>query len=162
VPERIVVTNPIISQMFDKFADGFFSARLSTGFEVKVENLDFGAETIEAIYDETVVAPSVVERTLGTPSGATAAVVINCFLDPGLHAAREVARIPAIRPGESSMLVALLFKDTFSILHDAARSYRQYASPLKVRELGIESAPRGEPVYVWLIFRATRPELLKN
>lgn len=139
MPHRILVINPIITRIFDDFDERYLGGKLSPGFELAVENLRFGTETIESMYDETLVAPYVVEKVLDAERRRFAAVVISCFSDPGLQASREVARFPVIGPGEASMLFALALGDTFSILDAGGERYRRYKPPRKVRELGLGS-----------------------
>jgi allantoin racemase len=139
VPARILLINPITTRMFNKFNEHFLDAKLSQGFEVTVENLEFGTETIESFYDEILVAPYVAERVLDAERRGFAAVIISCFMDPGLKASREVAHIPIVGPGESSMMFSLLLGDSFSILDVGAERYRRYTPSRQVRELGLES-----------------------
>jgi len=125
--------------MFDRFNEHYLGEKLAPDFEVDVENLEFGTETIESMYDDVLVSPFVVEKVLDAERRGFAAVVISCFMDPGVQAGREVVRIPVIGPGEASMLFALLLGDTFSILDVGAERYRRYNPPRQVRELGFGS-----------------------
>ena len=45
------------------------------------------------------------------------AIVLGCFGDPGLRAAREVSRVPVIGAGETSMVLAQLYARRFGIVH---------------------------------------------
>ncbi len=139
MPPRILVISPITLKIFDKFNEQYLGERLSPDFQVAVENLEFGTETIESYYDEILVSPYVVEKVLAAERRGFAAVVISCFMDPGVQASREVARIPVVGPGEASMLFALLLGESFSILDVGAERYRRYTPPRQVRALGLQS-----------------------
>jgi allantoin racemase len=136
---RILIISPIIKRTFDDFYCRYLGGKLSPGFELTVESLNFGTETIESMYDETLVAPYVVEGVLEAEQRGFSAVIVGCFSDPGLQASREIASIPVVGPGEASMLLALLLGDTFSILDVGTDRYRRYKPPRKVRELGLGS-----------------------
>lgn len=45
------------------------------------------------------------------------AIILGCFGDPGLHAAREFSRVPVIGAGEASMVLAQLYARRFGIVH---------------------------------------------
>ena len=112
---------------------------MAQGFEVTVESLEYGTESIESHYDDALVSPFVIERVLDAERRGFAAVIVSCFMDPGVGAAREVTSIPVIGPGEASMLTALILGDSFSILDVGEERYKRYIAPRKVRELGLES-----------------------
>ena len=44
------------------------------------------------------------------------AVVVHCFLDPGLREAREIVKIPIVGPGESSLLFACMTGHKYAII----------------------------------------------
>jgi allantoin racemase len=125
--------------MFDNFDEQYLQARVAQGFEITVESLEYGTESIESYYDDALVAPFVIERVLDAERRGFAAVIVSCFMDPGVQAAREVTRIPVIGPGEASMLAALILGDSFSILDVGEERYKRYIAPRKVRELGLEA-----------------------
>ena len=139
MPHRILLLNPIISNMLDTVPEAFLKPNLDSRLELMVENLKFGTETIEGSYDEVLTAPFVAERAIDAELRGFSAIVISCFLDPGLKAAREVVRIPVIGAGESAMLTALLLGDSFSILDVGGGVYHQRTPPWRVRELGLSS-----------------------
>jgi len=130
--------NPIISNVFDNFDEQYLRARASQGFDVTVESLKYGTESIESYYDDALVSPFVIERVLDAERRGFAAVIVSCFMDPGVHAAREVAHIPVIGPGEASMLTALMLGDSFSILDVGEQRFKRYSAPRNVRELGLD------------------------
>lgn len=136
---RILLLNPIVSELFDTVPEAYLKPKLDSRFELIVENLKFGTETIESSYDEALTAPFVAEKAIDAEQRGLSAMIISCFLDPGLKAAREVVRIPVIGAGESAMLTALLLGDSFSILDVGGGVYYQRTAPWRVRELGLSS-----------------------
>jgi allantoin racemase len=134
---RMLALNPILSDMFNEFDAEYLNARADPRFDVVVENLEFGTETIESEYDDALVAPFIVERILSAERRGFDAAVIDCFFDPGLAASREASNIVVTGPGESAMLTALALGDTFSILDVGEETYRHRTAPPRVRRLGL-------------------------
>ena len=134
---KILVVNPIVSGVFDKFDKKHLQARAGSGFKIEVASLKHGVETIEGEYDDALCAPYVVDKVLEAQAKHYDAAIIDCFLDPGLGAAREASDIVIVGPGEASMLISMTLGDTFSIISTSAEKYRRYMPPPRVRELGL-------------------------
>jgi allantoin racemase len=77
---------------------------------------DRGPETIESAYDEAHAVPPTLKLVQTANQQGCHAVVIACFSDPGLHAAREVSDIPVIGIEEASLHVAAMLGARFSIM----------------------------------------------
>ena len=71
---------------------------------------------MESAYDEAIATPDVVAKVREAEEGGMDAVIINCFGDPGLDAAREVVSIPVVGPCETSMHVAAMLGHKFSVI----------------------------------------------
>jgi len=99
-PNRILVINPIVSDRFEEFNKDFFNRNAHPLFEVEVANLTYGPASIESYYDDSLAAPFVVQKILDAEKKGFNAMIINCFMDPGLDAAREVVSIPVVGAGE--------------------------------------------------------------
>jgi allantoin racemase len=72
--------------------------------------------TVESRYDELLYSPAVVERAIWAEKQGYDACIAACFADAGVYAAREVVSIPVVGPGESSLAVAAMLGDRFSIV----------------------------------------------
>ena len=95
---RIMIINPNTSiSMTDHIREELMPLKRSDT-ELTVTCPDKGPETIESAYDEAFATPP----TLGLVKKANLegydAVVLACFSDPGLHAAREISRYRRIEP----------------------------------------------------------------
>lgn len=73
---------------------------------VQVVGITRGPESLECFYDDVLAAPQIVELVKTAERDGFDAVVISCFFDPGLQAAREVVSIPVTSAGESSLHLA--------------------------------------------------------
>jgi len=131
--------NPILPSEFDKQDRVFFADNVNPSFEVEVKSLDYGPASIEGYYDETLAAPFVVKRVVDAGRRGFDAVIINCFMDPGLDAAREAVEIPVVGAGESAICLALMVGDSFSIIDPGPRNYVSYAPTRQVRRMGVEN-----------------------
>lgn len=136
---RILALHPVLSSMFNEWSQEFLSARIDPRFDLAVENLSFGTETIETEYDDALVAPFIVERAIDAERRGFDAVLIDCFFDPGLAAAREATDLVVTGAGESAMVTALLLGDTFSILDLSVAAFKRHTAPPRVRKLGLAS-----------------------
>ncbi len=79
-------------------------------------NIETGPISIESEFDDVLCAPGVLARALQAEEDGAHAIIIDCFGDPALHAAREIVSIPVLGPGETTMRVATLLGHRFSVV----------------------------------------------
>jgi allantoin racemase len=83
---------------------------------IEVGDLDEGAGSIECFSDEALsVTPTAVRVRQAVNSGVDA-IVMGCYADTILEAARELSPGPVIGPGQASMHYAAMLGERFSIL----------------------------------------------
>jgi len=78
--------------------------------------LDAGPSSIEGAYDETLAAAAVVLKCVEAEKAGYDAIFINCFGDPGVHAAREAVKIPVFGGFEPVVHYALGTSEKISII----------------------------------------------
>ncbi|MCM8732476.1 aspartate/glutamate racemase family protein [Hephaestia sp. GCM10023244] len=78
--------------------------------------LDRGPPSIECEFDEALAVPDTIRRAIEAERGGADAIIIDCMGDPGLKPAREVVRIPVLGPAETSMHLAAMLGQKFSIV----------------------------------------------
>lgn len=85
---------------------------------IKLETvfLDKGNSSIECGYDEALAAPYVLQKVKWAQENGYDAVVIDCFIDVALDAARELACIPILGACQSSCSLAARLGGRFSII----------------------------------------------
>jgi len=90
-----------------------------TGGLVKLDmaSLDKGTASIEDAYDEAINTPYILEKVKKAEDEGYNAVVIDCFGDPGLDAARELVNIPVVGANEASCHLAAQLAPKFSIIN---------------------------------------------
>lgn len=72
--------------------------------------------SIECRQDKAAVQPAVLDRVRAAMEEGVDGIVINCFMDPGLEAAREVSPVPVAGPAQSAMTLALSLGQSFSVI----------------------------------------------
>ena len=99
------------------------AARASAGPGVQVTALqpDFGPRSIEGFFDETVAAAGVAALVRQHAAGHDA-VVIACFGDPGLDAAREATTVPVLGIAEAAFHAASFVATGFSVVTTMTRT----------------------------------------
>jgi len=117
---RILVVNPNSTrQMTEKIGA---AARLAatSGTEILAVNPDGGPPAIEGFYDEAMCVPGLLD-IIGTTDGFDA-VVIACFDDTGLDAARCLTDRAVVGIGEAAYHMASMLANKFSVVTTLARS----------------------------------------
>jgi allantoin racemase len=92
------------------------SGWVSDRAQIEVADLAEGARSIECFADEAVSISPTVARVKQAVNSGVDAIVIGCYADTALDAARELSPGPVIGPGQASMHVAAMLGERFSIL----------------------------------------------
>jgi allantoin racemase len=112
---RILVVNPNTSEEMTR--DIGEAARRYARSDTDIETVcpDWGPRSIEGHYEDYVAAVATLE-VIRDRAGEFDGVVIACFGDPGLPAAREVSPVPVVGIAEAAMLTACTVAHRFSIV----------------------------------------------
>jgi allantoin racemase len=78
--------------------------------------LDRGPPSIESEFDEALAVPDTLAKAIEAERACADAIIIDCMGDPGLKPAREVVRVPVLGPGETSMHLAAMLGQKFSVV----------------------------------------------
>lgn len=100
----------------------------------------FGPVSIEGHFDEALAAAGVVEQ-VRLCSSAPDAVVIACFGDPGLDAAREIVDAPVLGIAEAAFHAASMLSTGFSVVTTMSRTC--VIAERLVQRYGFERVCRG-------------------
>ena len=117
---RILVLNPnTTASMTEKI--GAAARRVaSPGTEIVARNPAVGPASIEGFYDEAMCLPGILEVIRTTPD--VDGVVIACFDDTGLDAARCLTDKPVVGIGEAAYHMASMISNKFSVITTLGRS----------------------------------------
>jgi allantoin racemase len=83
--------------------------------ELTVVNPEHGPVSIESMYDEALATPPTLKLVHRANEEGYDAVVLACFSDPGLDAAKEISNIPVIGIEEATLHVAAMLGHKFSV-----------------------------------------------
>ncbi|MBL8341903.1 MAG: aspartate/glutamate racemase family protein [Rubrivivax sp.] len=111
----------------------------AAGTMLTAVNPGFGPESIEGHYDEAVAAAGVAQVLREQPPHD--AVVLACFGDPGLDAAREACAAPVLGIAEAAFHAASFVATGFSVVTTMTRTC--IIAERLVQRYGFERACRG-------------------
>ena len=113
---KIFVINPNTSViMTDHMREELVRIKRSDT-ELTVVCPDKGPDTIESAYDEAFAIPPTLDLVKKANQEGYDAVILACFSDPGLEAAKEISQIPVIGIEESSLHMAAMLGAKFSVM----------------------------------------------
>jgi allantoin racemase len=113
---KIKVINPNTTVSITEKIGAAARAIASPGTEIIACNPRMGPASIEGHYDEALSVIGVLEEIRKGEAEGIEGYVIACFGDPGLRAARELARGPVLGMAEAAMHAASLITTQFSIV----------------------------------------------
>ena len=119
---KIRVINPNTSVSMTAKIGAAARAVAAPGTLIEAVCPSFGAPSIEDHHDDVWGAAGVTEQVRAGEASGTDAYVIACFGDPGLHAARELARGPVIGIAEAAFHAATLLATGFSVVTTLTRT----------------------------------------
>jgi allantoin racemase len=131
---RIMVINPNSNRVVTAgLAEALKPLMFADGPEIVCETLADGPFGIESQADaDSVTMPL---RRFVESDKASAAFVIACYSDPGLHVCREATARPVLGIAECGVLTALTRAETFGVIAIAQRSIRRHLRYL--RQMGV-------------------------
>jgi allantoin racemase len=119
---RIKLINPNTTQRMTDAMGRCAREVAAPGTEVIAVNPGMGPPSIEGYYDEALATPGLLAEVVAGEREGCDAYVIACFGDPGLYAARELARGPVIGIAEAAMHAASVLAPGFSVVTTLART----------------------------------------
>ena len=131
---RILVINPNSNTVVTAgLAEALKPLMFVDGPEIVCETLAEGPFGIESQADAESVIMPLRRRVEGDNSSA--AFVIACYSDPGLHVCREATKRPVLGIAECGVLTALTRAETFGVIAIAELSIRRHLRYL--RQMGL-------------------------
>ena len=137
----ILVINPNSNQLVTQgLEDALKTLGFEGGPEIICKTLAEGPYGIESQADAESVAMPL--RRMVESDDSSAAFIIACYSDPGLHVCREATDRPVFGIAECGVLTALARADTFGVIAIAQRSIRRHMRYL--RQMGLMDRLSGE------------------
>ena len=119
---RIKVINPNTTPSMTETIAAAARVAAAPGTEIVAVTSPTGPVSIESHYDEAISVVGMLEEVRRGEEETLDGYVIACFGDPGLLAAREVARGPVLGIAEAAMHAASLIATGFSIVTTLERT----------------------------------------
>lgn len=114
--KRIKVIIPVSTDMWNEAVKGEMEQYKDDNTKIDVVNVKEGPESVECTYDEIwAELPTLLEAEKAEREGYDG-VIIYCFSDPGLRAAKERLNIPIVGLNEASVHLASILGNRFSII----------------------------------------------
>ena len=118
----ILVINPNTTESMTAAIGLAASTCAGPGFEIVAVQPSFGPRSIEGHFDEAIAAAGVAEQVRAHAAMPLAGVVIACFGDPGLDAAREATTAPVLGIAEAAFHAASMLATGFSVVTTMTRT----------------------------------------
>lgn len=119
---QIRVINPNTTWSMTKTIGECAQAVAGPGVLVEAVSPAMGPATIESHYDEALSVPGILSEIGKGEAAGVDGYVIACFGDPGLDAARELARGPVVGIAEAAMRTAAYLGRSFSVVTTLGRT----------------------------------------
>jgi allantoin racemase len=135
---RIYVINPNTSESVTDHIRRELEKIKRPDTELMVVCPAHGPVSIESAYDEALAGPPTLELVKTANDEGYDAIVLACFSDPSLDAAKEISDIPVVGIEEATMHVAAMLGHKFSIT--TAFRNRVPVRDMHTRLRGVDSA----------------------
>ena len=119
---RIKLINPNTAASMTRTIGAAARAAASSDVDVVTVNPIHGPASIECHYDEAMACIGLLDEVRKGETEGVDAYVIACFGDPGLDAAREIARGPVLGIAEAAMRAASFLATGFSVVTTLKRT----------------------------------------
>lgn len=113
---KILVINPNTSENMTKHIREELGRIKRPDTELTVVCPEKGPETIESAYDEAYAIPPTLDLVEKANQEGYDAIILACFSDPGLEAAKEISNIPVIGIEEATLHMAAMLGAKFSVM----------------------------------------------
>src|SRR5581483_11658304 len=112
---RLLVINPNTTEEMTRDIGEAARRYARPGTEIDAVSPEWGPRSIEGHYEEAVAALAALE-VVRERAADYDGVVIACYGDPGLAAARELSPVPVVGIAEAAMLTACTVAHRFSVV----------------------------------------------
>jgi allantoin racemase len=113
---KILIINPNTSELMTTKMRAVAESIKRDDCEVTVTCAARGPVTIESSYDEAYAIGPTIDLVKQANQEGYDAIILACFCDVGIEAAKEISEVPVLSLEETTLSVALLLGDKFSIM----------------------------------------------
>lgn len=116
---KILVINPNTNPKNTKVIEDAIKPYTPTGFQVEVVNPEKGPLGLESYYHNYLASVEVHKMIIDAEKRGYDGVVIACYGDPGIEAAKELVNIPVVGITEASYALAKILATRFLVVVSA-------------------------------------------
>ena len=135
---KIIMTDKAMDRPTMDQREQMLLKAVPAGTEISVDCIKAGPDELDCHTDEAFAAAEVVKESIRAEKEGYDAIVIYCFSDVGIEAARENVSIPVIGPGETSIAFAGMICNRFLVIttqsRNIPRTYRRLRRYADARE----------------------------
>jgi allantoin racemase len=114
---RVLIIIPVLyNKEIEKDLKEEISRFDTEDIEINYKFVEKGPASIETAYDEETASPAVLSLVQSNLDKGWNAFIVDCFMGPGVEAAREITEIPVIHIGEISIYIAMALGQTFAFV----------------------------------------------
>jgi len=113
---KILIINPNTSQSMTDRIRTVAEAAKRADCEVTVTCPARGPVTLESSYDEAYAIAPTIDLVKQADSEGYDAIILACFCDVGVEAAKEISSIPVLGLEEATLSIALLLGSKFGVM----------------------------------------------
>ena len=113
---RVLVINAISTDKHNKPRLDYLSKFIASDTELAVTNLSSGYESLEYLTQELFNSALLIELVKQAEKDGYHGILLNCFYDPALDAAREAVSIPVVGAGEANLFLGSRLGHKFAVL----------------------------------------------
>jgi allantoin racemase len=113
---KILIINPNTSEQVTARIRAVAEATARSDGQVTVVCPAQGPVTIESSYDEAYALGPTIDLVRGARADGYHAIILACFCEVGVEAAREISTIPVLGLEEPTLAAALLLGEKFGIM----------------------------------------------
>jgi allantoin racemase len=117
---NLLLINPNSTESMTRKMLAAGQAVLAAGSSLEGVTAAFGPESIEGYYDEVFAIPATLQAIAARP--AAQGVIIGCFDDTGVDAARCITAAPVVGICQAAMQAAAVLAGSFSVVTTLGRS----------------------------------------
>ena len=114
--KKIKVIVPVSTDIWNEPVEKEMNKYKDNDTSIDIINIEKGPESLECTYDEVWSELFTVQEAEKAEREGYDGVIIYCFGDPGLRAAKEKLNIPVVGINEPSIHIASILGDKFSII----------------------------------------------
>ncbi|WP_130862318.1 aspartate/glutamate racemase family protein [Bacilliculturomica massiliensis] len=113
---KVIIPNSGMDRRTLDDRERMLARALSPDTEICVDCIGSGPDSIESNTDEVLAGTEIVRECIRAEKEGFEAVIIYCFSDLALDAARENVSIPVVGPGEVTLAAADMISDRFTVV----------------------------------------------